>query len=170
MEYIPDALYDIGLDTVDAIWETMLQNMWWVDEYINRVSFFDAIPWYYDGEQWIIAEEYHLPEDGFITMMLPYPEGTDMDTQFTALHMFTTDTFGMTPGEVELVYSENTEDGIYLELNGLSPVMLGWVDANAEDEPPLTGDADVAVFFTLMMVSVLGMAATVVYSKKRRAC
>ena len=168
MDEIPDALYEMGLDSVDAIWEALLDMMWNVDEYINRVSFFDAVPWFYDGEQWIFADEEHLPEDGYVTVMLPYPEGTDMDTEFTALHMFTTDTFGMTPGDVELLMPVNTEDGIELELTGLSPVMLGWVDYDAEDEiNPPTGDSDLTIFFTMMMFSVLGMATVVLLNKKR---
>ena len=168
MDEIPDALYEIGLDSVDAIWEAMLDMMWNVDENINRVSFFDAVPWFYDGEQWIFADEEHLPEDGYVTVVLPYPEGTDMDTEFSALHMFTTDTFGMTPGDVELLWAVNTEDGIELELTGLSPVMLGWVDYDAEEEiNPPTGDSDVAIFFTMMLFSVLGMATVVLLNKKR---
>lgn len=168
MDVIPDALIELGLDSVDLIWEALLEMMWNVDENINRVSFFDAVPWFYDGEQWIFADEEHLPEDGYVTVVLPYPEGTDMDTEFTALHMFTTDTFGMTPGDVELLMPVNTEDGVELELTGLSPVMLGWVDYDAEDEiNPPTGDSDVAIFFTMMLFSVLGMATVVLLNKKR---
>ena len=172
MDEIPDALYELGLDSVDAIWDALLDMMWNVDEYINRVSFFDAVPWFYDGEEWIFADENHLPEDGYVTVVLPYPEGTDMDTEFTALHMFTTDTFGMTPGDVELLMPVNTEDGIELELTGLSPVMLGWIDYDVEDEiNPPTGDTGVVLYIGLMVVAVLGMAGTVMLSnkKKRRA-
>jgi len=167
MDVIPDALIDIGLDSVDAIWEALLEMMWNVDENINRVSFFDAVPWFYDGEEWIFADEEHLPEDGYVTVMLPYPEGTDFDTDFTALHMFTTDTFGMTPGDVELLMPVYTEDGIELELTGLSPVMLGWVDYDDTDDNHATGDTDVAMFFALMLFSVLGMATVVLLNKKR---
>ena len=168
MDVIPDALIEIGLDTVDAIWDALLEMMWNVDEYINKVSFFDAVPWFYNGEEWVFAEEADLPEDGYVTVMLPYPEGTDMDTEFTALHMFTTDTFGMTPGDVELLMPINTEDGIVLELIGLSPVMLGWVDGDVQEEiNPPTGDADVALYFAMMLFSVLGMATVVIFNKKR---
>ena len=167
MDVIPDALIEIGMDSVDAIWENLLEMMWNVDEYINRVFFFDAVPWFYDGEQWIFADEEHLPEDGCVTVVLPYPEGTDMDTEFTALHMFTTDTFGMTPGDVELLMPVNTEDGVELELTGLSPVMLGWVDYDDTDDNFATGDADVTMFFTMMLFSVLGMATVVLLNKKR---
>ena len=169
MDEIPDALYELGLDSVDAIWDALLDMMWNVDEYINRVSFFDAVPWFYDGEEWIFADENHLPEDGYVTVVLPYPEGTDMDTEFTALHMFTTDTFGMTPGDVELLMPVNTEDGIELELTGLSPVMLGWIDYDAEDEiNPPTGDTGVGLYIGLMVVAVLGMAGTVMLSNKKK--
>ena len=90
-----------------------------------------------------------------------------MDTDFTALHMFTSDTFGMTPGDVELLMPVYTEDGIELELTGLSPVMLGWVDYDDSDDNFATGDADVTMFFTMMLFSVLGMATVVLLNKKR---
>ena len=168
MDVIPDALIEIGLDSADAIWNALLEMMWNVDEYINRVSFFDAVPWFYNGEEWVFAEETDLPEDGYVTVVLPYPEGTDMDTEFTALHMFTTDTFGMTPGDVELLLPVNTEEGIVLELIGLSPVMLGWIDYDGEDEiNPPTGDTEVAIYFTMLLFSVLGMATVVLLNKKR---
>ena len=179
MAEISQELIDLGLDSTEKILQSMLESIWAVDENINRVSFFDAVLMYREGDEWIKADETHFPEDGWLQVLLPYPEGTDMNTQFTGLHMFTSSAFGKTPGDVELLLAECTEEGILVEVTGLSPILLGWVADGSEDvdpdqgetpdEPknPETGDTGVAMLVALMLVAALGIVAVVIVNKKR---
>jgi hypothetical protein len=124
---------------------------------------------HFDGENWVPADEEHYPENGYITVMLPYPEGTDIDTPFTAVHMYGSDAFGLTPGEVELLMPINTDEGILLEMTGLSPVALAWEGTGAEGESnPPTGDTGIGLYVGLMVVAVLGMAGTVMLGNKKK--
>ena len=169
-EDIPDALIEMGFDSVEIIQQTLVDMVWAVDDYSDMFAFFDITLMYHDGEDWVPADEEHYPEDGYITVMLPYPEGTDIDTPFTAVHMYGSDAFGLTPGEVELLAPVNTDEGILVEMTGLSPVALAWEGLMAEENPP-TGDTGVGLYIGLMVVAVLGMAGTVMLSnnKKRKA-
>ena len=160
----------MGFDSVEIIQQTLVDMVWAVDDYSDMFAFFDITLMYHDGEDWVPADEEHYPEDGYITVMLPYPEGTDIDTPFTAVHMYGSDAFGLTPGEVELLAPVNTDEGILVEMTGLSPVALAWEGLMAEENPP-TGDTGVGLYIGLMVVAVLGMAGTVMLSnnKKRKA-
>ena len=185
MAEISQELIDAGMDSVETIWYTMLDSIWTIDENIDSVSFFDALLMYKEGDEWIKADETHFPEDGFLVVTIPYPEGTDINTEFTGLHMFSSSAFGKTPGEIELVYTENTEEGVDVYVTGLSPIMLGWVDGWAQEEAPgeetpapvdpetddtenpPTGDTGIAVFAVLMLAAAMGRVAVVVTGKKR---
>ena len=172
---ISQELIDAGFDTVEKIREYMLQSLWALDETIDYIALFDAVLMYQEGDEWVKADETHFPEEGFLKVLLPYPKGTDSNTQFTAVHMFSSSAFGKTPGEIELVYVENTAEGIEVYVTGLSPIMLGWTvgEAPEADLPetdianPTTGDAGVTMFAALMLVAVLGMGAVLVIGKKR---
>lgn len=169
---IPDALIEMGIDSTDMIRDILVEMVWAVDDYSDYFAFFDIKLMYHDGEDWVEADEEHYPEEGYVTVMLPYPEGTDMDTYFTAVHMFTSDAFGMTPGDVELLAPINTDEGILVELVGLSPVAIAWEGMGEYEENFQTGDTGIGLYVGLMVVAVLGMAGTVVLSnnkKKRKA-
>ena len=182
-EDIPQALIDAGYDTVAKIQDAFIQSIMVVDEYADSVAFFDAVLMYKDGDQWIKADEEHFPEDGVLQVLLPYPAGTDINTSFVALHMFTSTAFGNVPGDIELMIPENTEEGILVTVTGLSPIALAWAsgegdaDAPADttepaDKPsdsknPFTGDTGVAMFAVLMLVAAMGMGVVLVIGKKR---
>ena len=83
------------------------------------------------NENWNDAEEEHFPEGGALTVTLPIPKDTN-HKQFTFYvgHMFTSDAFEKTPGDME--YPEVTEvtvDGvecIQFQVTGLSPIMVSY--------------------------------------------
>ena len=92
-----------------------------------------------DGAHWTEADENNFPKEG-ITVVLPYPEGTNKDDYtFMAAHMFTVDMNGYMTGEIETVNVENREDGICFTLHGLSPVCVSWISAQDEDTKPDSG-------------------------------
>ncbi len=79
-----------------------------------------------------VIEETDFPSKLAIT--LPYPEGTDKDGyDFAAVHMFTTEVNGKTPGEIEQPKITERSDGIRLTVTGLSPVAVGWIQTQADD-------------------------------------
>ncbi len=85
-----------------------------------------------------VIEETDFPSKLAIT--LPYPEGTDKDGyDFAAVHMFTTEVNGKTPGEIEQPKITERSDGIRFTVTGLSPVAVGWIQTQADD-PGNSGD------------------------------
>ena len=150
-----------------------------MDENIDRATYFDATLMFKESGAWIVADEDHFPADGVLKLVIPYPVGTNINTEFTALHMFSSDAFGKVPGEIELLLPVNTEAGIEIEVTGLSPIILGWNNAQAMEggadmegapvapENPETGDSGVAMIVALLVVAMFGMVAVVYAGKKR---
>ena len=165
-EEIPEALIEAGLDTVEKIQEALVNGILMIDDTADNVAFFDAVLMFKDGDVWIMADEEHFPENGILTVVLPYPEGTNANTKFSALHMFTSSAFDSTPGELELLSPVCTEDGIEVYVTGLSPIVLAWNSAQASENPE-TGDISVAKIYALMLIAAMGMVTTVVIGKKR---
>lgn len=74
------------------------------------------------------ASPENFPENGKLTVVLPYPEGTNAkDYSFVVSHMFTTDYFGKVPGDIECPDVRLTGNGIEFDVTGLSPIALGWL-------------------------------------------
>ncbi len=83
-----------------------------------------------NGAGWEKVTKDNFPADGLF-IELPYPSGTGKDTHhFTAAHMFTEDMNGFLAGDVEYSEVTKTEKGINFKVNGLSPIAVGWKDAN----------------------------------------
>ena len=135
---VPDTLKEAGLETPDEVKEAIVKAIIAENDKISEdnVVHYDVTLMYSEdgGETWVKADETHFPENGKLTVKLPYPEGTDKTYTFTVAHMFTSDAFGKTPGDVEYPEVTNTEDGIVFEVTGLSPISVGWT-APETDEP-----------------------------------
>lgn len=134
------------------------------------------------GRKWINATEENYPLGG-ITVTLPYPSGTGSDTHdFTVVHMFTVDSarLGTRAGEMERPAVTETDDGLRVTLNGLSPVTVAWKSVVSEDDSsadygtssgtpdttnPRTGDP-IAYAMSVMLISA---AALYLLRKKRVA-
>ena len=172
---ITQEMIDAGYDSAEVIRDALLGSIWALDEdlqlNVNYIAMFDAEMMYKDGEDWVPADETHFPEDGVVPILLPYPKGTNAETPFIAVHMFSSSAFGRTPGEVEWLYTESVEEGLLVYVTGLSPIMIGWnMDASGEVPDavnPGTGDTDIAMFVALMVVALFGMVAVVYAGKKR---
>ena len=74
-----------------------------------------------------------LPRDGKITVIMPYPEGTDANYTFYAAQLHKADAYGKKAGDVEAVTVINTAEGIQFEIFGVSPIAIGWAAAELED-------------------------------------
>ncbi|MCD7746649.1 MAG: MBG domain-containing protein [Lachnospiraceae bacterium] len=99
------------------------------------------------GKTWVKATEENFPEEG-LTIVLPYPEGTNKDEyDFFVTHMFTTTAFGHTPGDTENLAVTKTDDGIQVTLSGLSPIAVAWkliTQSSGETEAPETTATEAA--------------------------
>lgn len=86
-----------------------------------------------DGK-WEEATRENFPEDGQLLIELPYPEDIKENPEeytFTVVHMFTTDDFGKTPGDTEVIKNEDiekTETGIQFKVTGLSPIAVSYTE------------------------------------------
>ncbi|MCD7845161.1 MAG: hypothetical protein LUG57_04790, partial [Oscillospiraceae bacterium] len=130
------------------------------------------------GVTWREPTEEDL-ENGEITIIIPYPDGTDKSYVFTALHMFTV---GDKAGETETPVVTNTDSGLQMTLHGLSPVALAWTEAPAATaaataaaataDPaataPSTGDeAHTALWLALLAATAWGLAVIPVSARKK---
>lgn len=126
---IPDAIKDKGLDTPGKLVEKLrtevkkvLTNM----EDDNFAAYEVALKYTTDGgKTWNTAtDNKYFP----ITVILPYPEGTDSSYDFKVVHMFTTPEKA---GEVETPQVlAKTAKGIKFTVTSLSPISVGWTKAS----------------------------------------
>lgn len=129
---VPEALKDLdALNTVKKV-ETAMQTV--VIEKNSKIAkenikVYDVELMYSgdSGKTWAKADSEHFPSNGKVKIVLPYPSGTGKDTHnFTVAHMFTSDSFGKTPGNVEYPAVTKTAQGLVFEVTGLSPISVGW--------------------------------------------
>lgn len=127
---VPDGLLNTKFNTVEAIREELLSRIvmahkGYTDEY--AVHYDVTLQFSLDGgETWITATAENFPTEG-ITIVLPYPEGTNAkEYEFIVSHMFTvtSERLGIKAGDVELPEVEELKNGLRVTLKGLSPVIV----------------------------------------------
>lgn len=109
-----------------------------------------------DGE-WVKATEENFPKDKKLSVTFLYPAGTGRNTHdFSVAHMFTVAMHGQ-PGAIETPAVTKGEDGIIVELDGLSPVAISWtkIDEKAIDSLPQTGDTERPLLYGLAVLFAL---------------
>ena len=176
---VPDSLKNLGFDTVEKVNNNL---------YLNILSSLDNKKYYgeiktvvYDVILIITkngisrpATEEEIEAKGDIDVVIPYPRGTNRkDYVFNISHMFTSNMNGMKAGDVELPKFTLLEDGIKVNLKGLSPVMVGYakkVDESKDEtvnktenkqefnngNAPKTGDGlNMMSYLILMILSIL---------------
>ena len=165
-----DVLIEAGLDSVDKVKAALAQNLLATNQDIPAENIV-----HYD----VKADEDDIPTDGKMTIILPYPAGTDTTYTFYVAHMFTTNTHGKTPGEIEMPEVTNTDDGIQFEVTGLSPITVGWIapDPDATDatdavdtpKDETEGDNNL-IIIAIAAVAVLAIAGglTFILLKKKK--
>lgn len=126
---------------------------------------------------WEVVTADNFPKEG-ISILLPYPEGTDKDDySFAVAHMITS---GVKAGQVEILDVIEEEDGLRVVFTSLSPVAIAYqeeadetVAAPDEDvkeeakgeSAPATGD-DMNLMAS--MLTLLGAATGVTLARKNR--
>lgn len=127
---VPDSLVgNTALDTPEKL-QTALQTaitQTGVSADAANTSLYNVTLMVDEGNGWIIAGPEHFGTNGGLTVTIPYPAGTGMNTHdFTVAHMFTNTDFGKQPGEIEIPAVTKTNAGIQFSVTGLSPVMISW--------------------------------------------
>ena len=182
---IPAQLKDIEtLNTLDkiraALSKAILENNSSVAD--SNIKYYDVSVMLanLDGEYVPITPE-NLPENGEITILLAYPEGTNKTGYtFYASHIITDARYGEV-GTVETPTVKATDNGLEITLHGTSPVALGWYKTESssstgsgsaatptqpENSTVATGDMGTLIY-ALCAVCALGLCA-VLFSVKRR--
>ena len=89
-----------------------------------------------DGS-WKLVDDSNFPKNG-VTIVLPYPEGTDKDNyDFTVAHMLTS---GKEKGTVEILNSEKTEEGLKITVHSLSPIAIVYQQSEKTGDPDQKND------------------------------
>ena len=134
---VPDTLKEVGLETPEKVKDELVQAIVSANDKVDtdNIIHYDVTLMYTedDGNTWIKADDSHFPADGKLTVTIPYPDGTDSSYTFTVAHMFTSNAFGKTPGEIEIPTVTNTENGIQFQVTGLSPISVYWTKATSGD-------------------------------------
>lgn len=172
---VPESLKQAGLDTPEEVKQEMVEAIIEKNKETDQknVAHYDVALMYSEdgGKTWIKADETHFPANGKITVTIPYPAGTDSTYDFTVVHMFTSNAFGKTPGDVEMPKVTKTKDGIQFEVTGLSPISVGWTAPKTSDSPQTGDDTNIALYASLVLVCVAGLAVVLYFDRKRKyAC
>ena len=150
---VPDELknkFSSVKDLKDALLRAILSQGMFASE--DNSVFYDVVLMVRrNGGDWVPATKEDF-EDGPLTVKLEYPAGTGKNTHnFTVVHMFTANT----PGKIETPAVTKKEDGIYVNLDGLSPVAISWtkIDEKAIDSLPQTGDTERPLIYGLVALA-----------------
>ena len=169
---VPESLKQAGLDTPEEVKQEMMEAIIEKNKETDQknVAHYDVALMYSEdgGKTWIKADETHFPANGKITVTIPYPAGTDSTYDFTVVHMFTSNAFGKTPGDMEMPKVTKTKDGIQFEVTGLSPISVGWTAPKTSDIPQTGDNTNIALYTSLMLVSFAGLAAVMYFDRKRK--
>ena len=118
------------------------------------------------GTTWVKADEDNWPASGKVTARLPYPEGTNKNYHFVIAHMFTTDAFGKTPGDIEYPVVRKYDTYLEFDVTGLSPVSIAWSEPAPAATVPSTGDNATPYLWLLGMA--MAAVGYIVLNKRRQ--
>ena len=113
---VPDALKAAGLDTVEKIKAALEGKLLEADSNVEAFIHYT-----------VEIKKEDIPKHGKMTVIMPYPEGTDANYTFYAAQLFTTDDYNKELGSVEIANVANTAGGIQFTVYGASPIAIGWI-------------------------------------------
>ena len=171
---VPEALRNTKYDTVAKIKEAMEQKILQglpasaANSDQQKTILFDAQLMITENGVSRPATKEEIEARGGITIVIPYPAGTNKDGfVFTVAHMLTMDMGGMHAGDIELPEITLTDAGLQVTLKGLSPVMVGYAAKAAE--APATGDSfQIVLWGGLAMAAACGAAYVVLRANRKK--
>ena len=183
---VPSALSNIeSMNTLDKIKEALRKSISQQSSAVSEsnTKYYDVVLYVYDanGNPVPMSAE-NLPENGEVTILLAYPEGTNKDNfVFFASHVITDARYGEV-GTAETPTVTATDNGLEIKLHGTSPVALGWYQKVSSSRPQgptvittagsqrtsaATGDISILAY-ALAASSSLGLGAVMITTKRRR--
>ncbi len=114
-EKVPTALKNLGLDTPEKIKEALEGKVNAASADIEKVTCYQ-----------VALNKDDLPRDGKVTVIMPYPAGTDANYTFYGAQLYRMDAYGKKAGDAEALKIVNTAEGIQFEVFGDSPIAIGW--------------------------------------------
>ena len=156
---VPQSLAGTAFDTIDKIFAEMVRIAAQRQSGVTQENtvLYDIV-WLLsnnNGLTWREAQAQDFLNHGGLTVLIPYPAGTNAaEFDFVVTHMLTQDVGGKRAGEVEMPLITKTENGLQFTLSSLSPVAVSWTEktnssggtsqpntsATPEATPPQTGD------------------------------
>lgn len=128
VQKVPSALNELGLDSVEKIKEALEGKL--------KEASTEGVEAFTHYE--IKVNKNDIPRHGKMTVIMPYPAGTDSGYTFYAAQMYAANAYGKKAGDVETVTVINTAEGIQFEIFGTSPIVIGWTAPVAEDATEAT--------------------------------
>ncbi|MCD7864360.1 MAG: CAP domain-containing protein [Lachnospiraceae bacterium] len=147
---VPEGLTSL-YSSVEALKEALISQVVVTQGYTEEnTAVYDVVLQYrVNGGAWVDATEDNFPTSG-ITVTLSYPDGTDSSYDFIVMHMFTVTSqrLGTVAGKTEFPAVTKTENGLVVNLTGLSPVVIAWKEStttqnSAEEEETTVSSAEV---------------------------
>lgn len=183
---VPSALSNIeSLNTLDKIKEILRKSISQQSSAVSEsnTKYYDVVLYVKDANGNLIPmSAENLPDNGEVTILLAYPEGTNKDNfVFFASHVITDARYGEV-GTVETPAVTATDNGLEIKLHGTSPVALGWYQKVSSSRPQgptvittagsqrtsaATGDISILAY-ALAASSSLGLGAVMITTKRRR--
>ena len=128
IQKVPSALKNLGLDSIEKIKEALEGKLKEAaTDGVETVAHYD-----------IKVNKNDIPRHGKMTVIMPYPQGTDANYTFYAAQLYTANAYGKKAGDVATVTVINTAEGIQFEIYGTSPVAIGWSEPVVEDPADAT--------------------------------
>ena len=141
----------------------------------DNIRVYDVALQVYVNGAWQNVSAENFPAEG-VTVIVPYPAGTDSTYNFVASHLFTKSMNGYSAGHIETFPESGTiktsPAGISFTVHGLSPISVGWsktaVNSNASaNVSPKTGDHTTILLYMVLMIFAAAVMGTV-YVKQIR--
>lgn len=170
---IPQGLTGTAFNTIDKILAEMvrvaIQQQSGVTQ--SNTALYDIV-WLLssdNGLTWREAQAQDFLNNNGLTVVLPYPAGTNAtEFDFVVTHMLTQDVGGKRAGEVEIPKVTKTEKGLQFTLTSLSPVAISWTEKTTSGTIlPQTGD-DSGLTPWITVLALTGVVAVVMIIRERK--
>ncbi len=132
-DYLPEGVTKdniTGDDVAEAMKKIVAKEMPSAPE--DNKAVYDVTLKQYVDDHWETVTANNFP-DGGLTVILPYPAGTDSRDSFTVVHMITsgdavgtTETFSAAKGNLD-----NTPAGLQFRVSSLSPIAVIWTESDS---------------------------------------
>ncbi len=116
LEKVPSALKNSSLDTLEKMKEALEAKLKATNSEVANFNHYA-----------LKIDKTEIPRNGKMTVIMPYPAGSDANCTFYVAQLHTADAYGKTAGEITAAEAANTSAGIQFTVFGTSPITVAWV-------------------------------------------